>query len=533
MFGSSNLGKQPFGIAGGATIESDGSIRNSGIFLIEGFPLTVRIFKNVNVQNIPNIDVEKDDITTKLRIEVRVTSNNKIYKDSIEFIDSNNEQFLSKDEEFYVGNDQGEYDSISEISIETFKTEVKIINRIKPNSGYLDITGNKPIVIVRKLIPTIEQYLNYIRTNTRTPIYKLEILRKEDESVREIIEGEIISNSGSITNTLDEGVRRTCSFTLDNHDGKFTEFINNVTIGDKFKIYLGYKINDVDKYFSQGVYIFDDPSIISNRAQKEIEITGTDKWSMLNGQNGGILEGTYVIEKGTKIGDLIRRTLRLNIVNDPIEPSIDKVLEEMEITYNITKSAGETVSDIFLEVALNVSAYIYYDENGRLQMYPVDNDMFKSSAYNFSRNEYNYLSGTKQYKLSEIYNSVLVIGENIKDTETPIVYEALNNDLSDPNSIPNVGFKKVKKITEYTKGIDTMQKAQERGNWELKKAKAKTSSVDISCLSLYHLDVNQIVTLEDSVLNDKSTRYLINSIDLPIGVDVESTIELIQAVENE
>lgn len=518
----------PFGASGANSDTLPEGIRNHGIVIFSGLQPNVRIYREINVGNTPIIEIDENNVRLHSRIEVRVTSGN--YS---ELFDKNNEQFFTDNDAFYVRNREELSETITEISIEALSPEVKIINRIKTNFGNIDILGNRPIVLVKKLTPTIEQYIEYIKTNIRTPIYKLEILRKEDESVREIVEGEIVSNSGSITNTLDEGVRRTCSFTLDNHDDKFTDFIDNITIGDKFKIYLGYKIGDVDKYFPQGVYVFDDPSIISNRSQREIEITGTDKWSMLNGQNGGILEGTYVVEKGTKIGDLIRRTLRLNIVNDPIEPSIDKALENMTTTYDITKSAGETVSDIFLEVALNVSAYIYYDENGRLQMYPVDNDMFKSSAYNFSRNEYNYLSGTKQYKLSEIYNSVLVIGENIKDTETPIIYEALNNDLSDPNSIPNVGFKKVKKITEYTKGIDTMQKAQERGNWELKKAKAKTSSVDISCLSLYHLDVNQIVTLEDSVLNDKSARYLINSIDLPIGVDVESTIELIQAVENE
>ena len=175
----------------------------------------------------------------------------------------------------------------------------------------------------------------------------------------------------------------------------------------------------------------------------------------------------------------------------------------------------------------------FYDENGRLNIYPVENDMFKAPAYTFSRNEYNYLSGSKQYQLSEIYNSVLIIGENIKNTNTPIIYEAINNDLSDPNSVPNVGFKKIKMITEYTKGIDTEEKAKERGNWELKKVKAKMSNVDINCLSLYHLDVNQIVVLSDYYLNSTDERFLINSIDLPIGVDVQSTINLVKAVEIE
>ena len=306
LLGSSKFGMTPFGASGANSDTLSEGIRNYGIILFIGLQPNVRIYKEIDVNNTQIIEIPNNKIEISSKIKVNATSP---------------KEFL----------------------IEKLNPDIKIINKIKTNPKNIDISGNNPIVIVKKLTPTIEQYIKYIKNNIRTPVYKLEILRKEDESVREVIEGEIVSNSGSITNTLDEGVRRTCSFTLDNHDDKFTNFIDNITIGDKFKIYLGYKIGDVDKYFSQGVYVFDDPSIVSNRSQREIEITGTDKWSMLNGQNGGILEGTYVVEKGTKIGDLIRRTLRLNIVNDPIEPSIDKSLENMTTTYDITKSAGETV----------------------------------------------------------------------------------------------------------------------------------------------------------------------------------------------
>lgn len=419
---------------------------------------------------------------------------------------------------------------VENINVESYEVKRKIVNKTRPNTAFIKIIGYPVTSSIIKSTPSTKQYIDYLKTNIRTPIYKIEFLRKQDESVLNTVEGEIINNSGSVTNTLNEGVRRTCNFSLENYNEKYTKFIDNISIGNKFKLYLGYKINGINKYFSQGVFVIDDPSITSMLSQRDIQLTGTDKWSMLNGQNGGVLDGTYVVKKGTKIGDLIRKTLRLDIVNDPIEPSIDKDIADSEITYDITKNAGETISDILLEVAFNISAYIYYDENGRLQIHSVDDDVFKASSYTFSKNEYNYLGATRIYQLNKIYNSILVIGENIKDTNTPIIYEAKNNDLSDVNSIPNVGFKKTKKITEYTKGIDTIEKAQARANWELKKAKAKNSNIDITCLSLYHLDVNQIVTLNDATLNSNGERFIINSIDLPIGVDIQSTINLTKVV---
>ena len=490
MLGNLNLGVHALGTSGTPT--EDGL--NCGLVIITGFEIEFHVRKAIEVDT----------------AEIQITGNNPILRMNLDI-----------------------RPNVDSVSITAYPVEVNITHRAKPNVGYVYIESLPLQASFTQREPSIEQYIQYIKTNIRNPIYKVEILRKEDESVIKVIEGQIVDNSGSITNTLDEGVRRTCNFTLPNYDNRWGSLVDGLSIGSKFKLYLGYKIDGVDKYFPQGVFVFDDPTMSSTQADRTIEISGTDKWSMLNGQNGGVLEGTYVIEKGSKIGDLIRRTLRLNIVNDPIEPMIDKSIEDMETTYDITKSAGETVSDIFLEVALNISAYIFYDENGRLNIYPVENDMFKAPAYTFSRNEYNYLSGSKQYQLSEIYNSVLIIGENIKNTNTPIIYEAINNDLSDPNSVPNVGFKKIKMITEYTKGIDTEEKAKERGNWELKKVKAKMSNVDINCLSLYHLDVNQIVVLSDYYLNSTDERFLINSIDLPIGVDVQSTINLVKAVEIE
>lgn len=447
-----------------------------------------------------------------------------------------------------------QYVDTAYIEIEPLEHDFQMYIHYDIDTGYIDLTEGYEVDIrvgieatIGELVvegfpcniyysfnePTIEQYIAHLDENVRTPIYKIELLRKEDETTLQIIDRDIVNNSGSVTNTLQEGVRRTCSFTLMNIDNLYTDYISNLTIGDRFKVYLGYKIDGIDKFFPMGVYIFDDPSVVSNLSQYEIQVTGTDKWSLLNGQNGGILEGTYVVPMGSEIGDLVRSILRLNIVNDPMEPIIDSTVEHMTTTYDITKSAGETISDVLLEVALNISCYIYYDENGRLNIYPVEEDMYKSSAHDFTRDEYNYLNATKQYQLSAIYNSVLVIGENIQNTNTPIIYEAINNDLSDPNSVPNVGFKKVKLITDYTKGIDTEEKAIERANWELKKASAKNFNVDISCLSMYHLDVNQIVTLTDDNLDANKERYLINSIDIPIGTNIQSTINLAKAVNIE
>lgn len=376
-------------------------------------------------------------------------------------------------------------------------------------------------------------YLNYIKQNIRKPIYKIELLNSIDETPYETIEDVVINDSGSLNISLNEGVRRTCNLNLVNKNNRFNEYFSNLSIGSKFKLYLGDIINGELYYFEQGVYIFDDPSLISRTSDLRVEISGTDKWSMLNGQNGGVLDGTYTVPSGTLVSKLIKDTLGLQIVNDPIEPLIDEVLQSTTTTYDITKEAGASVSDIFLEIALNISAYIYYDEKGRLVLKPIEYDDYKGSIYNFTRSDYNYLGATKIYNYSAIYNSVLVIADNTNSEMPPIKAESINNDLTDPNSVPNVGFKKTLLITEYTKGITTETIAKERAEWELKKVKARQSSVSITCLPLYNLDVNQIITVSDNKLSSERERFLINSVSLPIGTSGEATLEVIKSVKIE
>lgn len=378
---------------------------------------------------------------------------------------------------------------------------------------------------------TYNDYLDYIKQNIRRPIYKIELLNSIDETPYETIEDVVINDSGSLSISLNEGIRRTCNLNLVNKNNRFNDYFYNLSIGSKFRLYLGDVIDGTPYYFEQGVFIFDDPTLVSQTSNLTVEISGTDKWSMLNGINGGILDGTYTIPSGTLVSDLIKDTLNLQIVNDPIAPIIDESLELITTTYDITKEAGESVADIFLEVALNISAYIYYDEIGRLVLKPVEYDDFKGSIYNFTRDDYNYLGAAKKYSYSEIFNSVLVIADNTNTNFPPIKSEAINNDLTDPNSVPNVGFKKTKLITEYTKGITTQKLAQDRVAWELKKTKAKQSVVSMTCLPLYNLDVNQIITISDNKLSSDRERFLINSISMPIGTSGSAKIDVVKSVK--
>lgn len=396
---------------------------------------------------------------------------------------------------------------------------------------------------------TINDYLNFIETeNIRRPVYKIDFLDRKTERVMYTYEGDLIDANGQIVNSLNEGVRRTCSFSLKNFSGKYNEVFSNMSIGNKFKIYLGYEINGENYYFPYGVYVFDAPTLQSSLSDKEVLITGTDKWSMLNGINGGILQGTYVVPKDSILGNVIPDILALDIVGDYIPPAIygneysnwivnntDSLLN-FKTTYDITKDAGSCVSDLLLDLCANANAYVYYNENGRLIVKPYEYDSTKPSIHDFvigqdtyTSNDINYISSEKKYNYSDLYNAVMVVADNQQNSDVPITAETINMDDSDPNSYSNLGYKKYKMITENTSGITEESQAQERANYELKKVAAMQSNVSISCLPLYNLEVNNIVRITDSYINSDKERFLISSITTPLSAVGTMSIDVVKA----
>lgn len=376
-------------------------------------------------------------------------------------------------------------------------------------------------------------YYNNLNAPEHFPIYKIELLRKEDETPYADFEGQLVDDSGSISITRENGVRRTCSFTLANADGSLTSFVNNLSIGDKFAVWLGENIDGTDVLFRQGTFMFNNPSCQSNQGDKQITISGSDKWSLLNGTQGGILEGTYIVYAGSTFGDMVRKTLNLDIVNDPIEPNIHPSLEDAEITYDITKTNGGTIADIFLDVALNINAYIYYDADGRLTAIPMDEDIYKPSAHIFREGDVSYISSTRTIGLENVYNSVLVVSENVTETQEIIMKELQNNDLTDPNSIPNCGRKKVYVVTDYLAGITTQELCDARAVYELRKIREKYSTLNIECLSILFLNEGDVVQIDvpemiqqQGYTFSSDNRYVITGITRKIGTDISTSMSV-------
>lgn len=372
-------------------------------------------------------------------------------------------------------------------------------------------------------------YFNHIATQKiRHPEYKIELLHKEDDSVIGEITGMIEDGSGSVSISNQDGSRRSASFTLNNYQNQWKDYFQYLSIGQRFKVYLGYRINGDDIWFPQGVFVYTDPSLQSEGSHTVISISGNDKWSLLDGTAGGILDATFQVSAGTSMGKFINDTLKLDIVKDYVTPHIDESVFNSLTTYDIVHGAGETVADVILEVAANLSCYAYYDENGIFTMRPFDYDEVLSPIYDYTYNDINYMGASKVLPISQIYNSVLIVSDNLQNAHSPIVAMLDNNDVTDINSVVNGAIRKVYNVTDNIAGIYNQKQADERARYELKKVACMQSTISLNSAPLFHLKENEVVTVTDPFLGCNGERFLVSGINFGIGVEASMSLDLVK-----
>ena len=59
------------------------------------------------------------------------------------------------------------------------------------------------------------------------------------------------------------------------------ELVNALSICSKFRVSLGEYIDGLPIYFTNGVFLFDDPSVCGGLSQRDISISGTDSHHVL------------------------------------------------------------------------------------------------------------------------------------------------------------------------------------------------------------------------------------------------------------
>ena len=165
---------------------------------------------------------------------------------------------------------------------------------------------------------TMIDYLNHLKTATTfQPIAKIELLDRNENIISNgVFTGRILN--GSLNVQRQNGVRRTSSLSLLNYDKSLNPSPDIFWINQKYNLYLGYKINGEDFFIKQGLFVNGNPTLRKDEGNNLIlDISGQDKWALLNADLGGRLLASTNILVGSDVNTAIQSVLDFPEIDDP------------------------------------------------------------------------------------------------------------------------------------------------------------------------------------------------------------------------
>lgn len=320
--------------------------------------------------------------------------------------------------------------------------------------------------------------------------------------------------SGSITVNLQNGVRRTATVTLANLDGEYDYNVNRIWFGQQILLSEGMVLpNGQEFYLPQGVFYIKNPEERVMPNLRTVTYKLEDKWSYLNGDLFGRLDGIYEIDVGTNIFTAIQSILDQDRGNgqkvDGVKPVFTEYYNDRftqlpdgtyvsdlvtPYTYRNDSDSG-SYADIILEMAGVLAAWVGYDAAGRLRIDPSQDDILDTSKpvqWEFRPTNADFLGATYTVKNADVYNDVIITGESLSGYG----YISGRAQNLDPRSDTNVNLIGKKTYRESSAGFYTREQCENLAVFRLKRQTVLQKSVSISCQQIFHISENQLVTIE-------------------------------------
>lgn len=382
-----------------------------------------------------------------------------------------------------------------------------------------------------------DRYLKVIKEDFR-PAIKVEWLNP-DESVNFEFTNALYKIDVDLSVNYKNGSRRSCTLTLNNDRNVFPIDFNNIWIGQKFKLWMGiYLDSETPYYFPQGVFYVINPEDVYNPSTRTVTINGVDKWAYLDGTLFGRLSGIYQTGIGVDLYSATRELLKLSRFKDdfskaenaegkelkdemidPVPPLLSPILSNktvdgkrvLDCPYTAIVERGKTFADVLLEYATILCANIYYDVNGRLVLEPMINtaeditDTNKEILWHYTVDEKTFLGLTQKHDFEKIHNDFIVLGNVVNGYQ-------FKGRVQNRNPRSNTCMQRIGLRTKEP--YEDNQYASDKQCVELAKYYAKTDTIlqksgDISSVTLYHLDVNKLVTVSTPNNNMSKELFLI------------------------
>lgn len=384
-------------------------------------------------------------------------------------------------------------------------------------------------------VDNISQYKKYyninkiLKSKTISPRFRLFILN-QDETIKEQIPPKDILSGGSYGENYQNGTRRTLSFTLNNNSGKYNPSANKFWINTKLSLQVGLEIPPYEGdiiWFDKGVFVINNinPSKTSN--DETVSINCSDKFSIFEGRQGSS-PVTTEIDVGEDIEEIIQniqnQPLYKGTILDPKPMYFHKNFKGMKLPIKLSIPSGGLWSSLLLQIADILSAEIFYDVQGVLNIVPTTEtieDWSKPVIDDLTIE--NMANESFQFNVNDVVNCIYVVGANVNGHTC--VAKAVNEDPESPINIDRIGLKVGDIINDSNITDDIL--AKERANYELRKKIVISTSLPIQTRINPIHTVNNIVTVtEGDTFKFKKERFLIQSVNFSLDYGGQTSLTL-------
>ena len=347
------------------------------------------------------------------------------------------------------------------------------------------------------------------------PRYRIFLLHPDETIDYQIPDEDILLSGSSYSEQYQNGQRRSLSFSLYNTDKKYTPSINILWAESEFALDLGIEKDDGSIVWKRsGIYVVSSLTPSESVDSQTVSVQAGDKFSIFEGK-AGTLETSYEIPVGTDIEGAIKGILlsaKGNGYPFDSKPIIyHSGFKGKKTQAKISKSAGETLGSILLELANQLSAEMFYNANGNLTILPtqettLDIDKPVICYLNDENGDFSGLSFGLQ--MSNIVNRVVVIGATVNGK----VYTAtaVNDDSTSPLCYQRIGYRTGQIINDSN--ITSQDLADDRSKYELRKQLILKSSVSVNISFNPLLSVNNLIEITDEFFGLDHERFLLQGV---------------------
>ena len=392
------------------------------------------------------------------------------------------------------------------------------------------------------------------KQNGRIIHTKINVLNFDLQVVSEISGVVLEGSTYNIDATSD--IRRTCSISLVPKDNSFNiEYGGKLWMDKYVQVFVG--IEDIHNnnevvYSNLGLYLVNNPDQVYDATNNTITINGIDLMAKITGMRNGYLEGiTYQINANEGI-----KQVMTSLINQECgfpKYSIDQPSPTILTPYEMSFGLGSTAYNILTQLRdINANYQTYFDQEGIFwfnQIPSGDNEQIRVDDDIWQKVLISYKKSTD---FESVKNYIEVFGKTQDDGHTPYGVAYDNN----PDSPFFVGddFKNRIRIVlsggeydniypladypaddvpqpQYDEQVALFNSlAQQRANYELYTRCRLQDQIEITCVPVYWLDVNWLIsiTLPNKQGKEETQKYIIKKISTTLGVNGTQNITMMK-----